>query len=133
MVSILIADNSNITRNLLCHILIKNPDFKVVAQASTGTETIHLSKSCKPDVILMDVNLPEINGLDVTKIIMKENPTPILIFTSEEAVRIGYAAIEAGAVDILAKPDMEQMNANFASLLVQKIENIVNSRKNSNK
>lgn len=133
MINILIADNSKITRTLLCHILLKNPDFKVVAQASNGKEAVHLSKTYNPDIILMDVNLPEISGLDATKIIMKENPTPILIFTSEEAVRIGYSAIESGAIDIIAKPDMEQMNANFASLLIQKIEKIVNSNKNSDK
>lgn len=122
MIKILIVDDSSITRALLLQILRKNPEFQVIGMAFNGNDAVALTKLHNPDVIIMDINMPEMDGFEATKIIMKENPTPILIFTSEDVVRIGYAAIEAGAIDILAKPDMEQMDARFISLFLQKIE-----------
>lgn len=123
---ILIVDDSPITRNLLLQILQKNPNFEVVGMAFNGKDAVSMAKLHSPDVIIMDVNLPILDGLEATKIIMSECPTGILIFTTADVARIAYNAIEAGAIDILAKPEIEQIDARFSSLFLQKVESIAN-------
>ncbi len=122
MIKVLIVDDSAITRSLLTQILEKSSKFEIVGFAFNGKDAISLTKIHHPDVIIMDVKMPIMNGLEATKIIMNECPTAILIFTTEDVARIGYSAIEAGAIDILPKPDMEQMDARFFNLFLQKIE-----------
>ena len=87
-----------------------------------------MAKLHSPDVIIMDVNLPILDGLEATKIIMSECPTGILIFTTADVARIAYNAIEAGAIDILAKPEIEQIDARFSSLFLQKVESTANAK-----
>ena len=127
-VKILIVDDSPITRNLLLQILQKNPNFEVVGMAFNGKDAISMAKLYSPDVIIMDVNLPILDGLEATKIIMSECPTGILIFTTADVARIAYSAIEAGAIDILAKPEIEQIDARFNSLFLQKVESTANAK-----
>ena len=127
-VRILIVDSSPITRNLLLQILQKNPNFEVVGMAFNGKDAIPMAKLHLPDVIIMDVNLPILDGLEATKVIMAECPTGILIFTTADVARIAYSAIEAGAIDILAKPEIEQIDARFSSLFLQKIESTANAK-----
>ena len=127
-VRILIVDSSPITRNLLLQILQKNPNFEVVGMAFNGKDAISMAKLHLPDVIIMDVNLPILDGLEATKVIMAECPTGILIFTTADVARIAYSAIEAGAIDILAKPEIEQIDARFSSLFLQKIESTANAK-----
>ena len=127
-VRILIVDSSPITRNLLLQILQKNPNFEVVGMAFNGKDAISMAKLHLPDVIIMDVNLPILDGLEATKIIMSECPTGILIFTTADVARIAYSAIEAGAIDILAKPEIEQIDARFSSLFLQKVESTANAK-----
>ena len=69
VVKILIVDDSPITRNLLLQILQKNPNFEVVGMAFNGKDAISMAKLHSPDVIIMDVNLPILDGLEATKII----------------------------------------------------------------
>lgn len=127
-VRILIVDSSPITRNLLLQILQKNSNFEVVGMAFNGKDAISMAKLHLPDVIIMDVNLPILDGLEATKIIMSECPTGILIFTTADVARIAYSAIEAGAIDILAKPEIEQIDARFSSLFLQKVESTANAK-----
>lgn len=127
-VRILIVDSSPITRNLLLQILQKNPNFEVVGMAFNGKDAISMAKLHLPDVIIMDVNLPILDGLEATKVIMAECPTGILIFTTADVARIAYSAIEAGAIDILAKPEIEQIDARFSSLFLQKVESTANAK-----
>lgn len=127
-VRILIVDSSPITRNLLLQILQKNSNFEVVGMAFNGKDAISMAKLHLPDVIIMDVNLPILDGLEATKVIMAECPTGILIFTTADVARIAYNAIEAGAIDILAKPEIEQIDARFSSLFLQKVESTASAK-----
>jgi two-component system, NarL family, response regulator NreC len=94
---ILIADDSSVLRRVLREILKSRPRFKICGKASNGTETIEKAKELKPDLIILDLSMPDMNGFEAAQQIFKSSPsTPILIFSVhfteellQEARRIG--------------------------------------------
>jgi len=94
--------------------LIENqPDLKVVAEASDGLEAIKLYRDCKPDVVLMDLRLPGMGGVEATMAIRKEFPDArIIVLTTFDADEDIYRAIQSGAKSYLLKdtPNAELAN-----------------------
>ncbi|KZL92297.1 response regulator transcription factor [Clostridium magnum] len=83
MIKILLVDDMRIVRECLKMIIEKNSDFEVVGSACNGLEAIEMCKKCKPDVILMDVIMPELNGIDAIMKIREENKkVKILVLSS---------------------------------------------------
>lgn len=85
-------------------LLEREPDFEVIAEAGDGEEAVNLSSKYKPDVVLMDVGMPKMSGLEATKLIKAELPTTaILVLTihDDEEYIIGF--LEAGAAGYLMK------------------------------
>lgn len=106
-IRVLVADDSPTTRVLLTALLEREPDFQVIAEASNGAEAIERAISLNPDLIIMDVHMPIVNGLDATKEIMREAPAPILMVSASAAasdVALGLSATQAGALMVLEKP-----------------------------
>src|SRR3972149_6610537 len=109
-IKVLIADDSASAIRVITQILSHDREFNVVDIVNNGKAAIKSVKDNKPDVILMDLNMPIMNGLEATEKIMAENPTPILILTSRQSVSGNfspYQAIKIGAVDVMEKPDLE--------------------------
>ncbi len=110
MIKILIVDDSHFIHKVLEKIISeKAPDIQIVGSAYNGVEAYNLAGILDIDVILMDIDMPGVNGLTATEKIMEENPKPIIVF-SGAAKRIGnlsFKAIELGAVDIIEKPESE--------------------------
>jgi two-component system chemotaxis response regulator CheB len=107
MIRILIADDSPTMTIFLKLILAKEPDFEVIGLANNGLEAVQLARSLKPDIIIMDVNMPIMDGLEATRLILQERPLPILIFSAlldDPKLKITFRAIEEGALAILSKP-----------------------------
>lgn len=104
---ILIADDSAFMRKVLVSILSAEPQFEVVGEARDGKEAVSLSESLKPDVITMDINMPHMDGLQATELIMSSQPKPIVIVSSEsrEGADITLKALELGAIDFVPKPN----------------------------
>lgn len=105
---VLIVEDSIVCAEIIKHILETDNDIKVVAIARNGKEAIDLVPILKPDIITMDIHMPEMNGLEATEHIMAYNPTPILIVSSsihEKDTELAFHAISAGALDVLEKPD----------------------------
>ena len=104
MINILIADDHIVVRRGLCSLLIPRNGMEVVGEAADGVEAVELAHSLQPDVILMDMLLPRLNGPEAIVEIKKENPEArILILTSfGEDARVS-AAIRAGALGYLLK------------------------------
>lgn len=104
-VRVLIVDDSIFIRKRVAEILAETPDIEVVGQACNGREAVRMVSALKPDVVTMDVEMPEMNGIAAVKEIMRENPTPILMFSvaTREGARATLDALEAGAVDFLPK------------------------------
>jgi two-component system chemotaxis response regulator CheB len=105
-IRVLIVDDSAFMRKVLTSILSADPQFEVVGEARDGREGVALAQALKPDVVTMDINMPHMNGLEATEIIMSTNPHPIVIVSSEsrEGADTTLKALELGAIDFVAKP-----------------------------
>src|SRR3989454_10696101 len=101
---ILIADDHSVVRQGLRMFLALDPDLEVVAEATDGAEALRLARELKPDVVLMDLLMPVMDGIAATAAIRRELPeTEVLALTSvlEDASVVG--AVRAGAIGYLLK------------------------------
>lgn len=108
MIRVVVAEDSTTVRGLLVALLESDPEIRVVGQATNGREAIQLAEQLRPDLITMDIHMPEMDGLEATKEIMVRAPTPIIIVSSSASrtdVDRSLDAVRAGALMLLAKPD----------------------------
>jgi len=111
---ILIADDHALFRDSL-RSLLESQDIEVVAEAKNGQEAIDLTWECKPDVVLMDLSMPEMDGLEATKRIAAELPdVKVIILTASDEDSQLFEAIKSGAKGYLLK---DLKSAQFFSLL----------------
>ena len=105
-IRVLIADDSAFMRKVLVSILDSDGSFEVVGEARDGREAVEKSAKLKPQVITMDINMPHMDGLQATEVIMSTEPRPILIVSSEsrDGADATLRALELGAIDFVAKP-----------------------------
>jgi two-component system, chemotaxis family, protein-glutamate methylesterase/glutaminase len=103
---VLVVEDSPVARRLIVHILNEDPDLEVVAEAADGHEAVVLTARYRPDVIVMDVVMPTMNGLEATRRIMAQTPTPIVLVTAgyDPEDGMSFDALQAGALVLLAKP-----------------------------
>lgn len=130
VIKVLIVDDSGFMRMVLKDIIEKEPDMKIVGIAKTGLEGVEKAIELKPDVITMDVEMPELNGLEAVKLIMKKNPTPIIMISSltSKDSEITLEALQSGAVDFIQKP-AGSVSFTFRSVAGELIEKIRNAAK----
>ncbi len=104
MIRILIVDDHHLFREGLARMLNEAPDMSVVASVSNGVEAISRVAEFKPDVVLMDVNMPKLGGVEATRQLRKIHPqASVLMLTVSEDEHDLYAAIRAGALGYLLK------------------------------
>jgi two-component system chemotaxis response regulator CheB len=103
---VLIVEDSDLMRDVLTEIIEETDDFKVVGQARTGLEAIRLIHQLNPDVITLDIEMPDLNGLETLGYIMSETPRPVVIVSSHTRSILGSAiqAYDFGALEIVPKP-----------------------------
>ena len=107
MVNVLIVEDSPVQQALLGHILSSDPDITVIGTANDGREAVAFVNKRKPDVITMDLNMPNMNGLEATRQIMETNPVPIVIVSANwdpQEVAVTFQAMDAGALAGVEKP-----------------------------
>ncbi|GGC07196.1 chemotaxis response regulator protein-glutamate methylesterase of group 1 operon [Marinobacterium zhoushanense] len=104
-IKVLIVDDSGFFRHRIEEILREDKRIEVVGSAVNGKEAVEKARTLKPDVITMDVEMPQLNGIDAVRIIMRECPTNVLMLSSltHEGARITLEAMDAGAADYLPK------------------------------
>ncbi len=106
---ILLADDHSIVRRGVRALLEGQMEWQVCGEASTGSEAILKAKRLKPDVIVMDISMPEIDGLEATRQIHAEMPkTPVLILTMHESDQLVREMLDAGARGYVLKSDLDQ-------------------------
>jgi two-component system chemotaxis response regulator CheB len=103
-IRVLVADDSELFRELLARVVVAEPGFEVVAVAADGNEAAIQADRLKPDVITMDLNMPDADGFSGIARIMADTPTPILVLTANREEAVGFRALSLGALDILEKP-----------------------------
>ena len=117
-ISVLIADDHSLIRQGLKQILEIEKDLAVVAQASNGSEAVQLARECRPDVILMDINMPGTNGLQAIKEIKQEKlECKIIVLTIHEDREYLFKTLQMGAEGYVLK-DAEP------SVLIEAIRNV---------
>jgi len=107
MIRVLIVDDTATTRQFLVKLLTEAGHIEVVGQASNGQAAIEMTRELKPDVITMDIVMPNMDGVETTAKIMHATPTPIVILSSIEDIRISKLSLNAlnsGALAVLALP-----------------------------
>jgi two-component system, chemotaxis family, protein-glutamate methylesterase/glutaminase len=116
-VRVLVADDSELFRELLSRVVAAERGFEVVAVAADGDEAAHLARSLRPDVITMDLNMPDADGFSGIARIMADTPTPILVLTANPTEAVGFRALSLGALDILEKPQAATDLDDYGQLL----------------
>jgi len=121
-INVLVVEDSNAVRMLLIHILNSDPKIQVIGTAQNGRDALEFLKHKTPDVILMDIEMPEMDGFETTRRIMEMQPVPIVICSGSGNPRetmTTFRSMEAGAVACVAKPlgkghkDFESMAAHI--------------------
>jgi two-component system chemotaxis response regulator CheB len=111
-INVLLVDDSAVVRQVLHEILEGDPSIKVIGAASDPIFAMEKMKKQWPDVIVLDVEMPRMDGITFLKKIMAEHPTPVLICSSLtlKGAETTMQALAAGAVDIIAKPQIGLKN-----------------------
>lgn len=105
-IRILVADDHEVVRRGLRTLLEAQPDWEVAGEAATGREALEMTKQLKPEVVLLDITMPELNGLEATRQILKALPkTEVLILTMHESEQLVREVLTAGARGYVLKSD----------------------------
>jgi len=106
-VRILVVDDYEIVRRNICRLLASEPDFELVSQAATGFEAIKEAEQHQPDVVLLDISMPELNGLAAAPLIRKVAPnSKILMVSNHNNAGFVREAFSAGALGFISKADL---------------------------
>jgi len=105
-VKVLIVDDSAFARRTLTKILEQDPRIAVIGTAWDGREALEKIKKLRPDVITLDIMMPNMTGVEVLDVLIKEMPTPVIVVSSlnQEVIKETLVALERGAVDFILKP-----------------------------
>jgi len=104
-IRVAVVDDQALVRGGFSMVLGHQPDIEVVAEAGNGLEAIEVTRTKRPDVVLMDIRMPEMDGLEATSIILQEADWPlrVLILTTFDADEYVYKALRAGASGFVLK------------------------------
>src|ERR1700722_19732783 len=117
-IKVLVVEDSNSVRMLLVQILNSDPQFQVIGTVRNGREAVQFLADKTPDVILMDIEMPEMDGFETTRHIMETRPVPIIICSGSSNPRetvTAFRLMEAGAVACVEKP-VGLEHKNFAAM-----------------
>jgi two-component system chemotaxis response regulator CheB len=131
MIKVLVVDDSALVRKLFGRVLAEDAGFDV-GFARDGLEALAQLETFKPDVITLDINMPQMNGLECLDRIMVQRPCPVVMVSSltAEGADTTYDALRLGAVDFIAKPGgaVSLRIDEFAPLLIEKVRGAASAR-----
>ena len=131
MIKILVVDDSPTARYILSELINTAPDMQVVGEADNSSKVLPLVKTLEPNVILMDLFMPSVNGIETTKEIMSNRPTPIVIISGGLSdVKLDQSttiqALRHGALAVVKKPQnlMQAENSTEAKTIIDTVRNM---------
>src|SRR3979409_1130291 len=105
LIRVLVVDDSAMTRTLLSQLITSQPDMTVVGTAATGHEAVRRATELQPDIVLMDVHMPDLDGIQATWLVSSKAPHgAVIMVTSEERIDFLQKAMSAGAQGYVLKP-----------------------------
>ncbi|ADM69742.1 Chemotaxis response regulator protein-glutamate methylesterase [Paenibacillus polymyxa E681] len=115
---VLVVDDSAFMRKIITDLIVRDESFNIVGTAANGKEAVEKVKELQPDLVTMDVEMPEMNGLEALPLIMAAHPLPVIMLSgiNEQGMKETIMALEAGAFDFIRKPsiahaqDIEQVS-----------------------
>jgi DNA-binding NarL/FixJ family response regulator len=102
-IRVLVADDQSLVRAGFRLVLENHPDIEVVGEAGTGNQAVHSAARLDPDVVLMDIRMPELDGIAATRQITARQATRVLVLTTYDLDEYVYDALQAGASGFLLK------------------------------
>ncbi len=125
---LLLVDDSALVRSILKQVFADDPEISVIGEASNGLSGCEENLRLRPDAVIMDLEMPVMDGISATARIMQEQPVPVIIFSSAVNAASSFDAVAAGAIDIIPKPDMDAIGSvEFIQSLKEKVRS---ARKN---
>lgn len=129
MIRVLIADDSELTRVVIRDLLAQAPDIQVVGEVGDGKAAVEQVHLLRPDLVIMDVMMPVMDGLDAVSDIMAHQPTPILVLSANTDLndsRNAFTAIRLGALDVMSKPSgvVSEAFDDIAGQLIAKVRSL---------
>jgi two-component system, chemotaxis family, protein-glutamate methylesterase/glutaminase len=114
-IRVLIADDSAFMRKMLSDILSSDSAVEVAGIAKDGAEAVKKAREIRPDVITLDIEMPNMNGLEALKTIMDERPTPVIMIsaTTYDGAHETFKCLEYGAFDFIQKPGGKSISLNM--------------------
>ncbi len=103
---VLVVDDSAVNRRSISDMLGGVPQVKVVGKAANGEEALRLVRVSEPDVITLDLEMPRMDGFTFLRILMAKAPLPVIVISSYSQKENVFKALELGALDFVAKPDL---------------------------
>jgi len=125
-IKVLVVDDSKVARMLMTHVLTADPKIQVVGSLSDGQEAYDFVQSRKPDVVVMDIHMPNLDGFEATRRIMETQPVPIIICTAtaNPSEIVGtFRLMEVGAVACVEKP-VSPASPNFEAVVANLLQTI---------
>jgi two-component system chemotaxis response regulator CheB len=122
---VFIVDDSPVSRAALRRLLESDPEITFVGEAAKGDEALELIPKLEPDLVLMDIFMPGINGLETTRRLLQVFPRPVLIISDQVGgnAELSFEALRAGALDVIGKPSLAEMtNIETAAAIRRKIK-----------
>ncbi len=102
---ILVADDHELVRRGMCALLQARPDWEVCGEASDGRETVEKAKQLKPDIVILDIGMPNLNGLAATRQLVQQGNYKIVVLTIDDSDQAIREALDAGARGFVLKSD----------------------------
>lgn len=106
MLKVLVVDDSAVNRRSISDMLTEVPEVRVVGKAANGEEALRLVHVTDPDVITLDLEMPRMDGFTFLRILMAKRPLPVIVISSYSQKENVFKALEFGALDFVAKPDL---------------------------
>ena len=125
-IKVLVAEDSAVTRMLLVHLLESDPQIRVIGAVSDGQAAFDFVQGNQPDVVLMDIHMPHLNGFEATRRIMETKPVPIVICSATSNTKgtiFTFEALEAGAIACVEKP-LNRERGDFEAMVAHMLETV---------
>lgn len=130
-IKVLIVDDSALVRKIFTEELSKDPEIEIVGSAPNPIIARDKIVQLKPDVLLLDIEMPEMDGLTFLEKLMKHYPMPVIIVSSlaKESSKVALKAIELGAAEVMAKPGSSYSVKDMSEQLIEKIKAVSQIKK----